>query len=548
LQLAGASARLTKDDRAKRSSFSKEFPMKRSLFLLILACGLSLLQQGCTVHWVVRNDVPTPAPTPIPFPNAYHIEVRVKEQIARLKLSLQNGSIDQETAYLLGQNAELVRQFAFEDRQPSNQTMDLTYSQTADLDNMLNDNAQFIDDAITHHQAWALYFQGDNYDYFSVASPYLYLTYLDHQSRVQESRIDAAVKSGTLTDAQAQELRNRIKIVRTAKRNYYRQNGRLDLSEDQVQQLTQMTQDNSQYLRFRTQGSHGRWNKDKFQSWKERNAGGFGQDNGHHWGWALNKQGPTNPVPTPVKPAPTAIQKPVPTPVPTKAPTPKPAVPTPVPTVASMKIIPPGQLNQFLVHNDQDVQRAIRFNHLGDDEAADLNKQLQAIHQKADDNMKLNQAKSVTPEQMAELSKMSSELHRSIQMGKRGGAMNRHGVGPNKGKGGPENKGSQGEDKGQKTDGDKKDKPTDSASTPSTTGGDNGNNKDQGKGNDEKKDKPADSASTPSTTGGDNGNNKDQGKGNDDKENKAGNNANASTGDGGDNGNGKDQGKGNDQH
>src|SRR5579859_1302209 len=95
----------------------KETSMRKSLLLLVLSLlsgATALLQQGCTVY-VVKGPA-VPAPTPYPYPNAWHIEVRVRDQITRIKLALQGGQLDQETAYLLAQNDELVRRFSREDK------------------------------------------------------------------------------------------------------------------------------------------------------------------------------------------------------------------------------------------------------------------------------------------------------------------------------------------------------------------------------------------------------------------------------------------------
>jgi hypothetical protein len=295
--------------------------VKHRVFLGLLAFGLLALQ-ACHVTYIVQTAPQRPVPVD-PYPNATHIRNRVNEQLSRINLAKQQGSLDNETAFLLSQNDELVNRYASEDRAPSNQTMDLSYQQTQDLDNMLNDNAAMIQDAIQNRQAWNEYFQGSGFDYASSGNSYIYLTYIDHQLSLQLGSVDSGLKSNRLSAADAQEIRIRIQNIQTAKRNYYRQNGRFDLSEAQVGQLSQMADDNDRYLRYRLQGKRGGWDKQKFSGWKSQRPQGLGADadRGNHWGRSKNGRLPVNAAPQPTQvvvaqptPAATGVAAPQPTP------------------------------------------------------------------------------------------------------------------------------------------------------------------------------------------------------------------------------------------
>lgn len=304
--------------------------MKNRVFLAFLALGAVgfVLQQGCNITYVVRTPKPArPAPY-VRFPNATHIQARVNDQLNRISLALQQGSLNQETAFLLSQNDELVKRYAQEDRAPSNQTLDLTYDQMLSLNNMLNDNEGMIQDAIQNRQAYNQYFTGGSFDYASSGNSYMYLTYMDYQLRTQQSSVDAGVKSKQLSATDAQDLRQRIQAIQAAKANYYRANGRIDLSEDQVRQLSRMAEDNSKYLNYRLQGNRGLWDKEKFSNLKQQAPQGLAKVQGKHWGRNQNWRPPVNAVPTPVPtPAPTLV----PTAIPTAMPQTVVVRPTPVP-------------------------------------------------------------------------------------------------------------------------------------------------------------------------------------------------------------------------
>ncbi len=99
----------------------------------------------------------------------------------------------------------------------------------------------------------------------------LYIAYLQYQVKQQQSAIDAAVQSGNLTPDQSQELSNRTQVIVSVERNDYGQNGRLDLSSDQIQELRQMEDDNNRYIRFKTHHQKGAWGGDQYGRWNDQN-------------------------------------------------------------------------------------------------------------------------------------------------------------------------------------------------------------------------------------------------------------------------------------
>ena len=262
--------------------------MKRLFFpviaVLLSACA-SLLLQSCTVQFVVRPDA-----TPVPYPNAWHIELRVRAQINRVSAGLQQGQLTQDSADVLAANDALVRHFVREYQGPPAEMTDLNLQQTAQLGNMLTDNDRFIDSALQNNQAWDSYFQNGSYDYRS-SDHTLYLGYLDYQLNRQATNMKAAQASGSLTPSQAKEIGSRIQTIRSLRQNYYRSNGRFDLTEEQVSQLSQMTEENGGYLRYRTNGSQGSWNKARFNTWKTQAPSGLAQGGNTHWGMNKNNNG-----------------------------------------------------------------------------------------------------------------------------------------------------------------------------------------------------------------------------------------------------------------
>ncbi len=265
--------------------------MKRLLFPLIavlISASVSFFLQGCTVRFVVNQQA-----TPVPYPNAWHIELRVRAQINRISAGLQQGQLSQDSADVLAANDALVRHFVREYQGPPAEMTDLNPQQTAQLGNMLTDNDRFIDSALQNNQAWDSYFQNGNYDYRS-SDHVLYLGYLDYQLNRQVADMKAAQASGRLTPGQAKEIGNRIQTIRSMRQNYYRSNGRFDLTEEQVSQLSQMTEDNGGYLRYRTNGSQGSWNKGRFNTWKTQAPSGLDQGGNPHWGRNQNNNVPSS--------------------------------------------------------------------------------------------------------------------------------------------------------------------------------------------------------------------------------------------------------------
>jgi hypothetical protein len=261
--------------------------MKRFSFFttILLAAGMALLQQGCGLHLVVTNSGPMD-----PYPNAAHIETRVRIQVNRISTALQAGNLDQDAANGLASNDELVRRFVREDRAQFNQTQDLTGQQTYQLNSMLNDNERSITDAIQNRESWNQYFGGGgNPNQAYSGNSGMNMAYLDYQWSQQQNRVNTEVNSGQLTNDQAQELNQRIQVTRDTKINFYHQNGRMILSDEQINQLNQMTRDNEGYLNYRIKGSQGQWDRSRFNQWRQQNPKGLNSQNGGD-----NNSGPSN--------------------------------------------------------------------------------------------------------------------------------------------------------------------------------------------------------------------------------------------------------------
>jgi len=399
--------------------------MKHGAFLAFLALGL--LQAGCTIR-IVQGDPNHPyypvqpqAAQADPYPNVTRIQLRVNEQNATIRQAFQQGRLDQETAYLLSQNDEMVLRFMREDR-AANQGRDLNGSQAMALDSMLNDNAGCINDAIQNRAVWNQYFMNESYDYAGAPNPYVFIIYLDHQARLQQGSVDAGLKAGRLSAAQAQELKERIQAVQASKAGYIRANGRIDLSEAQVGQLSRMAEDNSRYIRYRLKGSQGQWDREKFNNWRRQepqrlDRNGNGQ-RGNHWGTSKNWAG-ARPAPVPTA-VPTAIPTAVPAPLPTAVP--HAVMPKPQQTAQAqapgLKLLPPGTLDQFLKRADQGVQQALKEKKLKPEQLASLKKKLAALHQRANELRKQNKGKGVNQDQMTELSGVAKNLDQLMQDGK----------------------------------------------------------------------------------------------------------------------------------
>lgn len=315
-------------------------PFRSILALTLLSSGI--LFSGCTIRYYTTPNTLAPTPTPVPFPYALQVEARVQEQLNRIAGYLSGGSLTREQSDVLTDNALLVRRLAAEFRAPSRQKRDLTPQQATLLNNMLDDNARFIDDALKRRQYWAQYLLGGSYNYTTVSNRYVYISYLDFQTKRQFSDVESGLKSRKLSSARARELRARIKSVADLKLAYYRANGRMDLSEEQVRQISQMAEDNSNYIAFCMKKGKGRWNKEKFNGWKKRTPKGLEPGQMGNWGNSdLPKVIPTS---TPLPPLPTYTPVPAPKPLtatPTFVPTSTPVpvfTATPVPTSASAPV------------------------------------------------------------------------------------------------------------------------------------------------------------------------------------------------------------------
>ncbi len=287
---------------------------------IIFTLFVFLLLQGCTINYVVSKDEANP------YPNAWRVEMRVRAQLNRVSAALQQGKINQDTADILAQNDALIRRIMREDQGPADSMADLDAEQATLLNNLLTDNDRTIDDAIRRFQAWASYFQTGSYDY-RFSDPIIYNVYIDYRINQQITFVNTGLDSSQLTPAQATELKARIQAVRDLKENYYKENGRFDLSEEQVNQLSRMAEDNDRFIRFRLKGSRGKWDRTRFLGWKKQNPEGLEEGASGSWGRRREmKKWPTA-TPVPYQPAPINTFTPVPAaPVPTS--TPRPLIPT----------------------------------------------------------------------------------------------------------------------------------------------------------------------------------------------------------------------------
>ncbi len=280
--------------------------MKRFFFTImavLISVEASVLMQGCTIRFVTNSQV-----APVPYPNAWHIELRVRAQLNRISAGLQESQLTQDSADVLASNDALIRHFVREYQGPPAEMGDLNLQQTYQLNNMLSDNDGFIDNAFQNSQAWNSFFQNGNFDYRSCDHT-LFINYLDYRLNQQEADVKATLASGRLTPIQARDFRNRIQSIRVLKQNDYRANGRFELTEDQVNQLSQMTEDNGGYLRYRKNGSQGRWNKDRFNNWKTRAPASLSQGGNVQWGRRTSDNG-SRPAPDLLQPSSNGVSSP----------------------------------------------------------------------------------------------------------------------------------------------------------------------------------------------------------------------------------------------
>jgi len=234
---------------------------QRSLASLFLGFGLLFLQEGCNVKWTVVNDA---------YPNFHRIQQRIQMQSDQIDSNLQVGNLNRPMAQALAENLDMVRQLAWQyQSQTGSPALDLDANQTLYLDNLLNDNAALVTDAVQHRDLWAQSFQsGWNYEDQSGENAMFFNLYLHYQLLTQQAQVDDAVQSGLLTPNQAQAMRNRIQIIRNVEMSDYNQDGRLVLTWNQIQDLSQMAEDNSRFLRYKMRRNNGKWDGDHYRSWK----------------------------------------------------------------------------------------------------------------------------------------------------------------------------------------------------------------------------------------------------------------------------------------
>lgn len=272
--------------------------MKRTLFPALAA--LALLTGGCNVHWTVVQDN---------FPNFHLIERRANFQDQQIGNAVQTDQLARPYAQALSDNLDLIRHLAWEYQNGTEgQPQDLSAPQTRFLGILLNDNQSAINDALTRQSQWANAFQGGwNYDFSYQPDRLLYIAVLQHQLVEQEAMVEDALSNGSLSPSQVADLRSRIQVVREAEWDDYNQNGSLDLNRDQMEELSQMVDDNYRYLRFRAQYSDRRWSGDHFDSWGQykkdfavtpSNLPAISTTNNKYWnGRTTRVQNPPNTIP-----------------------------------------------------------------------------------------------------------------------------------------------------------------------------------------------------------------------------------------------------------
>jgi|GEM_PF-2431445 len=231
-----------------------------SLFILLTGLFFTCLQ-GCDVN------LPEVQQTSNPYPNARMIQVQIKSQINLINADLQNGTLGPDMASVLKDNDMKIHWLGKQDQNVVNPPQDLDPGQTAALTLMLNDNTGMMNDALANTNAWNQSFQGGWDLGYVGANPNLVQCYLDIHIRRQQARLDKAVQSGQLTPDQAQDINERLQIVRNNEVDDYRQNGRLLLSGGQIQDLRQMTDDNYRYMDFRDHDVQSAWSDDRYGNW-----------------------------------------------------------------------------------------------------------------------------------------------------------------------------------------------------------------------------------------------------------------------------------------
>ncbi len=239
----------------------------KNLAVLCLLMFGSLLfgLQGCDITYTVVNQAPDP------YANAHSIQRRAQFQIDRINTAWQANQLNADMAAVLKDNDFRIYWLAKQEVDANNPPQDIDANQTYNLQMMLADNDNNINDAIARHDQWAQAFQGGWDSGYNAPSQPLNQCYLTYQLQRQETQVNNAVAAGQLTPDQAQDIRGRIQVVLNVQMNYYRQNGRLNLTDDQAQELRRMTDDNERYLAFRTRRPDDEWNGDRYEKWGQRN-------------------------------------------------------------------------------------------------------------------------------------------------------------------------------------------------------------------------------------------------------------------------------------
>jgi len=239
----------------------------KNLAVLCLLMFGSLLfgLQGCDITYTVVNQAPDP------YANAHSIQRRAQFQIDRVNTAWQANQLNADMAAVLKDNDFRIYWLAKQEVDANNPPQDINANQTYNLQMMLADNDNNINDAIARHDQWAQAFQGGWDAGYNAPSQPLNQCYLTYQLQRQETQVNNAVAAGQLTPNQAQDIRGRIQVVLNVQMNYYRQNGRLTLTDDQSQELRRMTDDNERYLAFRTRRPDDQWNGDRYEKWGQRN-------------------------------------------------------------------------------------------------------------------------------------------------------------------------------------------------------------------------------------------------------------------------------------
>ncbi len=238
--------------------------MNRNLLNLSITLGLGLSffgLQGCNVTFVQLQR------TPSAFPNAQWVQNQIRNQINTINTDWQNNILNADMAAVLKDNDLRIQWLAQQDQNAVNPPQDLNPGQTTILTAMLRDNAGMIRDAVSNNTQWSQTFQNKWDSKFEGSNESLSQCYLDIHIRRQQARLDQAVESGKWSPDQAQDINERLQIVRNMEMDDYRQNSRLYLTADQIYDLRRMIDDNYRYMDFRARHAHSDWNRDHYDSW-----------------------------------------------------------------------------------------------------------------------------------------------------------------------------------------------------------------------------------------------------------------------------------------